>query len=98
MAYLQEMFATSMRGIHERFDRMEKAIQALTEQQKMNEGKLEQIMASKVFKSKVIAIKRTLNFSVTVKLVNYNEDILPVSAGKQHLLCYSLPSVYGVIG
>lgn len=50
------MLATSMRGIHERFDRMEKAIQALVEQQKKNEKKLEELMASKVLKSKVIVI------------------------------------------
>ena len=92
------MFATSMRGIHERFDRMEKAIQALAEQQKTNERKLEQIMTSKVLKSKVLVIKRTLNFSVTVKPVNYNKDILPVSADKKHFaVFYSLPSVYRVI-
>ena len=40
------MLATSMRGIHERFDSMEKAIQALLEQQKKNEKKLEELMAS----------------------------------------------------
>jgi len=50
------MLATSMRGIHERFDSMEKAIQALVEQQKTNEKKLEELMASKVLKSKVIVI------------------------------------------
>ena len=53
MAHLQEMFAKSMRGIHERFDSMEKAIQALTEQQKATEKKIEEIMTSKVLKSKV---------------------------------------------
>ena len=56
VTYLQEMLATSMRGIHERFDSMEKAIQALVEQQKTNEKKIEELMASKVFKSKVIVI------------------------------------------
>lgn len=45
------MFAASMRGIHERFDSMEKAIQiALVEQQKIPEKKLEELMASKVLK------------------------------------------------
>lgn len=50
------MLATSMRGIHERFGSMEKAIQALVEQQKKNEKKLEELMPSKVFKSKAIVI------------------------------------------
>lgn len=56
MAYLQEMFATSMRGINERFDSLEKAIQVVVEQQQKNEKKLEELMASKVFKSKVIVM------------------------------------------
>ncbi|XP_068738948.1 uncharacterized protein [Montipora capricornis] len=55
---LQEMFAKSMRGIHERFDSMEKAIQALTEQQKATE----KIMTSKVLKSKT---SRPLNLVVS---------------------------------
>ena len=54
--YLQEMLATSMRGIHERFGSMKKAIQAPVEQQKSNEKKLEELMASKVLKSKVKVI------------------------------------------
>ena len=65
MTYLQEMLATSMRGINERFDRMEKAIQVLVEQQKTNEKKLDELMASKVFKSKVIVIIKDFNFKAT---------------------------------
>ncbi|KAK2553583.1 hypothetical protein P5673_025075 [Acropora cervicornis] len=41
------MLATSMRGIHERYDSTEKAIQTLVEQQKTNEKKLEELMAFK---------------------------------------------------
>ncbi|XP_074627781.1 uncharacterized protein LOC141885807 [Acropora palmata] len=64
---LQEMLATSMRGIHERFDSMEKAIQALVEQQKTNEKKLEELMASKVLKSKT---SRPLNLVVSHSPLN----------------------------
>ena len=85
MAYLQEMFATSMRGINERFDSLEKAIQVLAEQAKTNEKKLEELMASKVFKSKVIVI-----------IKDFKKDVQPVSAGRQHLLCSNLTSVYRV--
>lgn len=48
------MFAISVQMINERFDNVDKAIQALKEQQSTTEKKLEEIMASKVFKSKVI--------------------------------------------
>ena len=50
------MLATSMRGIHETFDSMKKCIEVLVEQQKTNEKGLEEVMASKVLKSKVIVI------------------------------------------
>ena len=52
------MLATSMRGIHERFDRMEKAIQALLEQQKKNEKKLEELMASVKVKNPIPPTRR----------------------------------------
>jgi len=50
------MLATSMRGIHERYDSTEKAIQTLVEQQKTNEKKLEELMAFKVLKSEALII------------------------------------------
>ena len=54
MTYLQEMLATSMKGINERFHKMETTtIQVLLEQQKTNEKKLDELMTFKVFKSKV---------------------------------------------
>lgn len=87
------MLATAMKGINEKFDRMEKAIEVLVEQQKTNEKKLDELMASKVFKSKVIVIIKDFNFRATVKPVDYEKDIQPVTAGRQHLLCYNLPSV-----
>lgn len=87
------MLATAMKGINEKFDTMEKAIEVLVEQQKTNEKKLDELMASKVFKSKVIVIIKDFNFRATVKPVDYEKDIQPVTAGRQHLLCYNLPSV-----
>lgn len=45
--HFQEMFATSIKGLHDRFDALDKAILALSEKQDANEKKLEEI-ASKV--------------------------------------------------
>ena len=46
------MFATSIKGLHDRFDALDKAISALSEKQEANEKKLEEI-ASKVSGKKV---------------------------------------------
>jgi len=46
------MFATSVKGIHDRFDALDKAILALSEKQEANKKKLEEI-ASKVPGKKV---------------------------------------------
>ena len=50
--HFQEMFATSVKGIHDRFDALDKAILALSEKQEANKKKLEEI-ASKVPGKKV---------------------------------------------
>ena len=47
------MFATSMKGIHERFDALERALLVLTEKQQATKTKLEEI-AAKVSGKKVI--------------------------------------------
>ena len=39
------MFATSMKGIHERFDALERALLVLTEKQQATKTKLEEIAA-----------------------------------------------------
>ncbi len=50
--HFQEMFATSVKGIYDRFDALDKAILALSEKQNAFEKKLEEI-ASKVSGKKV---------------------------------------------
>lgn len=46
------MFATSMQGIHERFDALDRALCVVTEKQQVTEKKLEEI-AAKVSGKKV---------------------------------------------
>ena len=45
--FLQEMFAESMKGIHERFDSVDRSISALVERQVATENKLEEVLAAK---------------------------------------------------
>lgn len=54
---LQEMFATSTKAIHNRFDDLEKAIAKLNDRQQGTEKKLEELASKISGKAKVIQIK-----------------------------------------